>query len=122
MIDLSRVMYNPKISQDFVVNRKVGDWQNGRFVETGNYNLTLTGIITPASGEEIMQQPEGDRATGMMKFKSDQQMYVTHNKDNKGDSGTSDEITWNGTPYRVLSVDPWGDYGIWVAFGVAMTL
>lgn len=120
MLSISEILYDPDFSQNFTVNRRTGTWQAGRFAETDQPVLTLTGVVIPASAKEIMQFPEGDRDVGMMKFYSDQQMYVTHRDDGSGNAGTSDEIVWNGQRYRVVNVNQYSDYGYYCAFGVYM--
>lgn len=114
MINIAELVYDPDFTQDFTVHRKTGSWSAGRFVETES-SLTFAGVITPASAKEILQFPEGDRVTGMMKFYSEQEMHVTHNS---GTPGTSDQIEWRGQRYRVINVTPYSDYGYYKAFGV----
>lgn len=113
MIDIGTLLYDPDFSQQFTVNRKSGTWQAGNFTET-TAQITLTGVVVPASAQEIMQYPEGDRSTAMMKFIADQAMYVTRSQ------GTSDEIVWRSATYRVLNVQEYSDYGYWEAFAVYM--
>lgn len=120
MISVVEMIYDPDFSQDYTAYRRTGTWQAGRFIQTDNPILTMTGIILPATSEEIMQFPEGDRVTGMMKFYSDQEIFVTHTNDGKGNAGTSDEIGWRGSRYRVVNVNQYVDYGYYVAFGVQM--
>jgi len=120
MLDMSEILYDPDVSQDFIVNRQTGTWQNGRFVEVGSPILTMTGAVLPATPKQIEQLPEGDRVTGVMAFYSDKKIYVTHKDDGSGNAGTSDQIEWDGQRYRVSKVDPFGDYGFYVAYGVQM--
>jgi len=120
MINISEILYDPDFSQNFTVYRRSGSWQAGRFIEVDQPILTLVGVVMPASSEEIMQFPEGDRVTGMMKFYADQEIFVTHNNDGNGNAGTSDEIGWRGERYRVVNVVQFGDYGYFVAYGVRM--
>ncbi|MHB9004721.1 MAG: hypothetical protein ACYC6C_11780 [Coriobacteriia bacterium] len=116
MLNVSEVLYDSDFNQDFKVYRKTGEWVAGRFVENESI-VNLTGVVVPASAQEINQQPEGDRITGMMKFYSEQQIYTTHVE---AVSGTSDQIEWRGKRYRIINCMPYVDYGYYVAFGAYM--
>ena len=116
MLNVAEILYDPDLNQDFTVYRKTGEWVAGRFVENES-SIVLTGIVVPASANEIRQQPEGDRITGMMKFYCEQQIHTTHVE---SAAGTSDQIEWSGKRYRVINCMPYADYGYYVAFGVYM--
>jgi hypothetical protein len=116
MIDVSRVINSPRLCQDFTVYRRVGAWQTGEFIETETA-LTLSGIVVPPSAKEIMQLPEADRATGVMMFYSESEMFVTRDGD---DPGTSDQAEWRGSRYRISNVLQMIDYGYYQATGVYM--
>ena len=119
MINVSRVLHSKNFAQPagFSVYRKSGgSWISGRFVQTET-QITLQGVITPATAKELLQLPEGDRITGTMCIRSDEQIYTTRNGDSPG---TSDEIVWNNERYRISSVLPWSDFGYWKAFAVRM--
>jgi hypothetical protein len=121
--DVSDVLYDPDFYQDFTVYRKIGSWINGRFTEIDHQVLPFGGPVLPASSREIQQVPEGDRVVGMMAFRSDQEIFVTHTNDDQGNAGTSDEIVWRNDRYRVVSVNPWIDQdgvGHYTAFAVYM--
>ena len=118
MLEVSELLYDPDLSQDFVVHRKSGLWVNGRFEETDS-TLTFTGIIIPANAKEIVQFPEADRITGVMKFYSEQEIHTTH-AEGEGGPGTSDQIEWRGKRYRIINSMPYIDYGYYVAYGVYM--
>ena len=121
MLNMSRLLYNKKFSQSFSVCRKVGSWDHGEFSETCLIPApNLSGVVLPASAMEIMQFPEGDRSTSMMVFYSPQEIFVTHVNDGQGNTGTSDEIYWNGDNYRIVNVNQYGDFGYYKAFGVMM--
>lgn len=121
MLNMSRMIYNKKFSQSFLICRKIGSWDRGQFVQSCLYPAPVfTGVVLPASAKEIMQFPEGDRSTSMMVFYSDKEIMVTHTNDGKGNAGTSDEIYWNGNNYRILNVNQYADYGYYKAYGVMM--
>ncbi|GAB6170552.1 hypothetical protein JCM15765_03890 [Paradesulfitobacterium aromaticivorans] len=116
MLDVSRVLSNPKLNQSFVVYRRMGSWDHGRFVETEN-PLPFDGVIMPANANEIMQLPEGDRVTGVMVFYTFQEIFATRAST---EPGTSDQIEWNGKRYRVFNIIPYKDYGYFKSFGIMM--
>ncbi|HBC94293.1 MAG TPA: hypothetical protein DCZ10_15700 [Pelotomaculum sp.] len=117
MINVAEILYDPDLNQDFTVYRKTGTWTAGRYSETET-PLSFTGVILPANAKEINQFPEGDRVTGMMKFFSEREIYVTRSNDEG--KGTSDQILWSGHRYRIINVKPYKDYGYYRAFGVYM--
>jgi hypothetical protein len=119
MLNLSRLLYSKEFNQTFIVHRRTGSWDHGRFVST-EVSLTFSGVVVPASAREIMQFPEGDRSTSMMVFYSDKEMFVTRTDSGDRYPGTSDEIEWRGDRYRVVNVGQYGDYGYFVAYGVYM--
>ena len=122
MLNMSRLLYNRKFNQSFIVHRKTGAWDHGHFLETNLVPdpITMIGVVLPASAMEIMQFPEGDRSTSMMVFYSPKEIFVTHVNDGQGNAGTSDEIYWNGNNYRIVNVNQYGDFGYFKAFGVMM--
>ncbi len=120
MLNLSRVLYSPKFNQPFAIYRKSGSWVRGRFVETESQVIPFSGVVLPASAEEIMQLPEGDRSTSMMTFFSVQEMFVTHVDNGQGYAGTSDELEWRSERYRITNVNQYSDYGYFKAYGVLM--
>jgi hypothetical protein len=118
MINIDHLLYSPNFNQTFTIWRKTGDFAAGRFVETET-TLEVSGVVLPATNQEIMQFPEGDRSTAMMVFYAEQEMFTTHTNDENG-NGTSDEIEWRAHRYRVLNVATYGDYGYYKAYGVYM--
>lgn len=116
-INVSKVIRNPRFSQQFSVYRKSGEWISGRFVQTET-EIKMTGVVTAPNPNEIMQIPEADRVSGTMCFHSAQELFETRSNDDE--KGTSDEIVWQDNRYKVSRVIPWVDYGYWKAFGVRM--
>ena len=89
-------------------------------METESQVIPFSGVVLPASAEEIMQLPEGDRSTSMMTFFSVQEMFVTHVDNGQGYAGTSDELEWRSERYRITNVNQYSDYGYFKAYGVLM--
>jgi len=113
MISVGEIIFDPDFLQEITVQRKLGEWVKGRFVEEQS-TLVFTGIVCPANAQEISQVPEGDRVTGMMKFHTIDEVFTTI------ETGTSDVIIWRGKHYRVINVTPYVDYGYFISLGVYM--
>lgn len=119
MINVGRVLNSSKLRQPkpFKVWRKTGAWIAGRFVET-EASISMSGVITPASAEDILQVPEGDRTSKIIAFHSTMPLFVTH--DDVQGKGTSDQIEWHGERYRLLNRKDWSDFGYYKALGISM--
>ena len=122
MINLKRVALSPNFRQPFIIHRKVGEWQSGRFVQTELDPITVMGVVTNANPKELIQIPEGDRVAGMMVFYCPKELYITHNYqyEDTNASGTSDELEWKGDRYKILTTFDYGYQGFYKAFAVYM--
>lgn len=113
-VNVAKVIKNPNFAQKYSIFRKSGKFVKGVFVQSET-EIKVTGVVTAPSSNDIIQIAEADRVTGIMCFHSNQEIFVTR------DSGTSDEILWRGSRYRIFRVVQWGDYGYWKALGVSMS-
>ncbi|KPV60719.1 hypothetical protein QJ48_04105 [Paenibacillus sp. A3] len=122
MINVGRIVNSRNFAQlkGFKVYRTTGEWVRGRFVTTSETPIQFQGTITVANADDLQQVPEGDRVTGMMCFYSQQPIYITRSEGEHSAAGISDEIVWQGDRYRIISVNPWQDFGYYKAFGVRM--
>lgn len=114
LMNVAKVIRNPRFSQQYSIFRKSGQWVNGRFTQTES-EIKIKGVVTAPSSDDIIQVTEADRVTGVMCFHAAQEIFVTRRE------GTSDEILWRGTRYRIFRVVQWADYGYWKALGVSMS-
>lgn len=112
MINLSRVITDPRFSQTFKVIRKESDFVNGRFTQKQEKELNFKGVIKPASPKVIEMIPEGDRVGGEISISTLKELFIT------GNQGTSDEVFWNNTRYKVYSVSPYKDFGFYRAIAI----
>jgi hypothetical protein len=121
MINVGRVVLSRNFAQlgGFTVYRQSGNWVAGRW-EPSESTLQLQGTVTAMNPKDLEQVPEGDRVTGMMCFYSTQPIYTTRAAGDIESGGTSDEIEWRGERYRIMSVQPWQDFGYYKAFGTRM--
>lgn len=119
MINVGRVLASKNLAQPkpYTVNRKSGNWVEGRFVQTETA-IPTSGVITAAGTKDIMQVPEGDRVSQIVVFHSTLPLYVTH--DDVQGRGTSDEIEWHGQRYRLFQGKDWSDFGYYRMVGVSM--
>ena len=72
------------------------------------------GVVSVASGEDLLMVPEGDRVTGTMAFYCPQQIYLS---DGEG-TLLADRIEYNGQTYKVMVSKPWGAFGYWKAIAI----
>lgn len=119
MINVGRIVVG-RNAQPFTVYRKSGSWQDEGWVEAEN-PITVVGTITIAKEKDLQQVPEGDRIGGEIAIYTTQPLYVTHAvKDpiTGAESGTSDEILWQGDRYKLFNANPYTDYGYNKCIGI----
>lgn len=121
MVNVSRVVNNPRFAKSFTIVRS----QGGKFDDAGVWqdsvvSVDMYGIIQPATPKELEQVPDGDRVKEVKSFHSEQEMKVTHTTGlNDTNAGLSDLVTLeNGTQYRLVKLYPWEDFGYYKALGV----
>lgn len=97
-------------AQRVTVVRRSGQWTGGRFTETKTETLKATGIMQPATPEQLEFFPEGERREGQMVFYTKQTLYLT-----EGDR-VSDVLIWRGEEYKIINLNRWQDYGFNIAY------
>lgn len=110
MIEINEIIDDPDFAQTFTVYRSSGDFVNGRWVETTT-EVSLEGVILPASAKELNQLPEADRLTGSISIYSKSQLYLTSNDEQR----TSDKILWKEQQWKLISVENYSDFGFYHA-------
>ncbi|HXS93030.1 MAG TPA: hypothetical protein VN736_00405 [Candidatus Limnocylindrales bacterium] len=115
MISLGELTYDPDLGQCVTIIRTTGSFQQGGWRGT-EAQVQAYGIVTIASAKDLQQLPEGDRVRGSLMFVTETPIYTT----SAAGSQISDEIIWNGERYRVQQVEPWTQYGMYVAVLVRM--
>lgn len=117
MINVSRVINDPRVSQTFIIFRKPGKWKRGRFIlQKDEIKINMRGVISVAKPKDIEIIPEGDRVGGELVIYSTQEIFTT--RKGEKDSGTSDELLWHGERYKIYSVSPYVDYGYYKAIAM----
>lgn len=103
--DVSDVLLDPDWSQEFSVSRAtetVGS--DGRTVSS-NATFTASGVIHPATAEQLERVPEADRSSEII-------AVLTPTRLTPGsDAYLPDVVTWKGKPYRVVNISDWSDFG-----------
>lgn len=117
MMNIGRVLDNPKFRQSFTVYRKSGQFGAGGYQETET-SLPMSGVVTPTTSRDIQQVPEGDRVTESMTFYTKDSLYITHTD---GTAGTSDQAVYRGARYKIVQVKNYLDYGYNKAIGMRMS-
>ena len=114
LVNVSRIIKDPKFNQAFTVRRSSGSFVNGRWVET-YADLSFRGVISVADAKTLQAMPEGDRITGAIVIHTlySDPIYTTRSEGDVSGTGpgTSDIIVWRSEHYRILKVDPYVDYG-----------
>lgn len=106
MIDVSRLITDPDFCERFVIRRRIGKWEAGRFIATPE-DTAVTGIVEPTSGDDLEMVPEGDRVSGMMTFYTKQPVYLSQGK------SQSDEIIWRDRVYKAVQILDWSRHGFY---------
>jgi hypothetical protein len=120
-IQITEMVVDQDFAQSFVVIRSTGSFQAGGWQNT-TQNMTMYGVIEVADSHELEMVPEGDRAKGAMMFHTELPLYVTNADPQLSATGhLSDQITWRGNNYRLMSVRRWSDFGYYSAVGVRMS-
>lgn len=115
-IDLSEVVNDSDLGQCFQILRTTGQPGLGGFQTSAPTAIQAFGIIEIADPEALRQVPEGDRVVGSLRVITATPIYETLAQN----SAISDEIRWNGSRYRVQSVEPWKMNGFRSAILVRM--
>lgn len=116
-INVSELIQDPDFAQEFTVERKRGSWVQGRF-EFTTQTLKRYGVIIP-DAKVIVQTPEGDTIKGAINVYSLEQINTTVLAKNSSERDqVSDEVIWRGESYKVMSVDPYVDFGYYHALAI----
>lgn len=110
MIEISELMTDPDFAQPFVIRRVSGAFAGeGEFTRTET-TVNASGVIQPASEDDLKMLPEGERSDSAIKVYSKTELR-------RGDgAGTeSDVIEWLGKRYRVMQSKPWQLHGYYFA-------
>jgi hypothetical protein len=116
MINLTRVVVNPRLSQNFQIERisegqyiNEGEWQEG-----SKTVLARFGVITPSKALDVVQYlPEGERTSESITIYCQEDLRMS---DGKGIQ--SDYVLWRDKRYRIAFCKPWEVQGYYHALAV----
>jgi hypothetical protein len=116
LINMSRFVTPPKGKMGFTINRKsAGQFVEGGFSETTSQIVVTDGSAVPTSSKDIQQLPEADRIAQSMTFYCKEAMFVT-----RSNAGTSDQILYGGSLWRLERVYDRSEFGFFKAVGLRM--
>ena len=111
MPDVTMLLTDPTLgAQTITVKRAEGQWSGGRFAAGEPALIPVTGILQPATPEQLEFFPEGERREGQIVFYTKTTLYLT-----EGDQ-ISDVLFWRGEDYKIVNVNRWQDYGFNIAY------
>lgn len=107
MIDVSELIKDSDFAENYMIHRKKGVWENGRFHLTEEQTIPYIGVIQPASEKELEQLDIGDRQKFVMKFLCTypDEIFVTQQYEQE--EYFSDTIEYLGHFYKVIKVKNW---------------
>jgi len=107
MITVSELIKDSDFAENFIVHRKKGIWENGRFHFKEEKSLCYTGVVQPATEKELEQLDTGDRQKNIMKFLCayPDEIFVTQEKEQE--ELFSDVIEYCSKKYKVIKVKNW---------------
>lgn len=117
MLNLTRVVNDPRLAQAFSIIRDAGTWVKGIWVNNPT-TIPSYGVVQPTTPEELKMVPEGDRVPGSFSFHTSTAIYRAGI--NNGVETNSDICIWRGVNYRVYYVFPWEDFGYYKAIAARM--
>lgn len=120
MINISEIVIDPDFAQSYTVFRPSGYWSHGRYVITGEDQLSFFGPVLPSNMKEINTVPEGDRVTGMMTFYTQSSSPFKLSRDNS-EEGMSDQVVWHNERYKIIQIFSYDDFGYQKAIGVRLS-
>jgi hypothetical protein len=113
MINVGRLVTDPKFCTKFTIVTKTGTWEKGAFVTTETEKI-VTGVAVPVSGKALEMVPEADRLKDYMTFYSKTTNPLTISSD-----GTiSDSVIYEGKRYKLINGQNFSKQGFWKAMGI----
>lgn len=116
MINVAELITDPDFATTFTRERVDGGFVNGRWVNNAPVQLSVVGIIQPAtSPDDLEPLPEGERANEAIRIWS-----LIEIRKGDGESVLSDYVIFGGNKYRVYAVKPWALNGFYQSFAVSV--
>jgi hypothetical protein len=99
MLNMTRVVCNPRLTSTLTVKRpSAPSLGNEGLRATPTYtSLTMSGIVQPASTDDLQMLPEGSRLNNVIAVWASQPLYVDNAKDK-----ASDLVIYKSVEYKVM--------------------
>ena len=105
-IDVSELMTDPDFTDNFTVVRSAETVTSGGVAIRTGTDFQVTGVVQPASGEDLVQLPELERANSAIV------VYCGLRLMTAAAGQSPDVVVWNGQNWIVSHVDPFGNWGL----------
>ncbi len=116
MMNLGSTLRNPNLCTTFTVHRSSGgNFASGGWVEGAGSDITMTGIVHPATAKEHDLLPEGERIKEAFTFYTVDPIYESRNSPAPA---TSDNIIYLGVTYQVHWVKNYSVFGYYKSIAV----
>lgn len=107
MIKVSELIKDSDFATNYIIHRKQGVWEKGRFHLKEEQTIPYVGVVQPATEKELEQLDIGDRQKFVMKFLCayPDEIFVTQQYEQEG--LFSDSVEYCGKFYKVIKVKNW---------------
>ena len=105
MLNISNIINSPVFSTSFQVERTSGSFVDGLWVKDAPVVSNQIGSITPATANDMLKLPEGERQSETMRLITKYQLNISK------DSAESDIVIYLSHRYRVFSPSEWRGNG-----------
>ena len=106
LLDLSDVVSDPDLSDNYTILRSTGGFVAGGWADTRT-PIPAFGVVSIASEKDLENLPEGARVREARVFHSTQQMFLV----NETNRNLSDILVFNGTKYLAYSAKDYSNFG-----------
>jgi hypothetical protein len=114
LISVSELISDTDFAQCFFVARTTGAFSSAGVFTTNTVNLKTSGIIQPEQTREMDMTPQGDEIRGNIHIWTTCELFTTFLAQNQWQQNyISDQITWRGTQWKILSVQNFLDFGMY---------
>lgn len=105
MLDISAIINSGVFATSFQVERTGGSYVDGIWVKAAPVTSTQTGSITPATANDMLKLPEGERQAETMRLITQFQLNISKN------SAEADIVIYLSHRYRVFGPSEWRGNG-----------
>lgn len=114
LLDVSEVLLDPDFADSLVCTRQSQTVGNDGMAVNTTTDTDFVGVVTAASGNNLVRTPEGAYTTGDLCIVTPYRLRTSATGD-----GVADVVTWNGARYTVTQVNDYSRYGAGFVWAVA---